>query len=180
MADHDVESRQRFAVRGVDGEPGGVADDVEAGVGGLPLLAEPGPQQAVDLHAAVEFLAEVLTAGVGDAYAQRQFEHGVGAGPVHGADEDVGYQWLAVGAQVVQESGVEEGGDGGALREVAGLPGVQGQRDGTGRAIGGRREPVRQLCGGDGAAAFRPGRVGGQDGGVDGHPVQREGAVQLG
>ena len=55
---------------GVDGEPGGVADDVEAGVGGLPLLGEAGAEQPVDLDAAVEFLAEVLTTGVGDAYAR--------------------------------------------------------------------------------------------------------------
>lgn len=115
------------SVRGVDGDPGGVADDVEGGVGGLPLLGEAGAEQPVHLDAAVEFLAEVLAAGVGDAQAQGELEHRGGARAVDGADGGGGVPGLAVRAQVVQKSRVAEGGDGGALEQVAGLPGVQGK-----------------------------------------------------
>lgn len=37
-----------------------------------------------------------------------------------------------------------------------------------------------ELGGGDGTAAFGPGRVGGKDRGVDSEPVQGKGAAQLG
>ena len=47
---------------------------------------------------------------------------------------------VAVGAEVVQESGVAEGGDVRAVGEFAGLPGVQGQGDG---AVG-ERQAVRR------------------------------------
>ncbi len=180
VAQHGVESGDGGAVRGVDGDPGGVAHDVEAGVGRLPLFRESGAEQPVYLDTAVEFLAEVLAAGVGDAQAQGELEHRGGAGAVDGADGGGGVPGLAVRAQVVQEPGVAEGGDGGALEQVAGLPGVQGK---GGRAVGQREpggEPAEEPGGGDGAAAFGPGGVGGEGGGFDGEPVQGEGAVQFG
>ena len=60
--------------------------------------------------------------------------------------EEVGYQSLAVRTEVAQQSGVEQRGDGGALDDVAGLPGVQGQRGGAGREFeAGAGEPARQL-----------------------------------
>lgn len=75
-------------------------------------------------------------------------------------------------AQVVQEPRVVEGGDGGALEQVAGLPGVQGKRGGAGgqREPGG--EPAEELGCGDGAAALGPGRFAGEGGGFDREPVQ--------
>lgn len=125
VAQQGVESGYGGAVRGVHGDPGGVADDVEAGVDRLPLLGQAGAEQPVDLDAPVQFLAEVLTAGVGDAQAQGELEHRGGARTVDGADGGGGVPGFAVRAQVVQEPCVAEGGDGGALEQVAGLPGVQ-------------------------------------------------------
>ncbi len=180
MAQHDVESGDGSAVRGVDGDPGGVAHDVEAGVGRLPLFRETGAEQPVHLDAAVEFLAEVLTTGVGDAQAEGELEHRGGTGAEDGAHGGGGVPGLAVGADVVQESGIAEGGDGGALEQVAGLPGVQGKGGG---AVGQREswgDPAEEPGGGHRAAAFGPGGVGGEDGGGDGEPVQREGAVEFG
>ena len=49
MPDHHVESGHRVAVRCVDGEPGRVADDVEPGVCGPPLLGQAAAQQTVVL-----------------------------------------------------------------------------------------------------------------------------------
>ncbi len=87
----------------------------------------------------------------------------------------------AAGAEVVQQAGVAEGGDVRAIGEFACLPGVQGQGDG---AVGEREdvsgEAGGELLGGDGLAAFGPGGVGGEDGAVHGHPVEREGAAQFG
>lgn len=82
--------------------------------------------------------------------------------------------------EVVQEPRVEEGGDGGALEEVAGLPGVQGKGGGAVGDAESGGEPAEQPFGGDETAAFGPGRVGGEDGGVHRGPVQGEGAVELG
>lgn len=96
-------------------------------MGGLPLFREAGAEQPVHLDAAVEFLAEVLAAGVGDAQAQGELEHRGGAGAVDGADGGGGVPRVPVRAQVVQESGVAKGGDGGAPEQVAGLPGVKGK-----------------------------------------------------
>ncbi len=180
VADHDVEAGDGGAVRGVDGQPGGVADDVEARMGGLPLVDEAGPEQPVDLDAAVELLAEVLAAGVGDAQAEGELEHGRGAGAVHGADGGGGVPGGAVGAEVVEEAAVEEGADVGTVAEFAGLPGVEGQGHGAGGNRESLREAVGELFGGDGPALFGPGGVGGQEGGVDGEPVEGEGAVQFG
>lgn len=142
MAQEGVEAGDGGAVRGVDGDPGGVAHDVEAGVGGLPLLGEAGAQQAVDLHPAVEFLAEVLAAGVGDAQTQGELEHRGGARAVDGADGGGGVPGVTEGAQVVEEAGIEQGCDGGALEEFAGLPGVEGQGvKPSGRGIPGASRP---------------------------------------
>lgn len=86
----------------------------------------------------------------------------------------------AVQSEVVQQAGVEEGPDVGAVQELAGLPGVQGQGGGA----GGEREPFGEAGGelfrGDVTALFGPGGVGGQDGGVDGDPVEGESAVEFG
>ena len=49
-------------------------------------VGEPAAEQPVDLDASVEFLAEVLTTGVGDAYAEGELEHDGGTGPVDGPD----------------------------------------------------------------------------------------------
>lgn len=128
VPDHHVQAYHRFAVRAVDGEPGRVADDVESGVGRLPLLGEPGAQQSVDLDAAVEFLTEVLPTGVGDAQAERELQHGRRIGPVERTDGGGGVPGGAVRAEVTQKAGVEEGRGLGAVLEFARLPGVQGQR----------------------------------------------------
>lgn len=180
VAQHDVEAGNGFALGGVDREPGGVPDDVESGVDGVPLPGESGAQQPVDLHAAVEFLAEVLPAGVGDAYAEGEFQHEVDAGPLHGAHRGGGVPALAVRAEVVQQAGVGEGGDFGPHRQFAGLPGVERDR----RGVRGDAQAVgvagHEFRGGDRPAVVGPRRVGGQDGPVDGHPVEREGAVRLG
>lgn len=173
MPDHHVEADHRGPVQRVDGQPGWVADDVEVRVFGVPLLGEAGAQQTVDLDAAVQFLAEVLPPGVGDAQRQRQLEHGGGAGTVNGTDGGGGVPRRAVRAEVAEETGVEEGGYFTAVPGLAQLPGVQrqgrpafGQRQlGTGQAGG-------QQWGGDRAAAFGPGGVGSEDGGSDGEPVQ--------
>lgn len=141
MAQHDVEAGYGFAVGGVDREPCGVTHDVEAGVGGLPLLAEAGAEQPVHLDTAVEFLAEILTTGVRDAYAERELEHGRGAGAVHGADRGGGVPGPSVGTQVVQETSVEKDCDGRAVCQFAGLPGCSG----SGTVLSGsRRSPQRR------------------------------------
>jgi hypothetical protein len=70
VPDHHVQSRHGQAVRVVHGEPGRVTDDVEARVGRAPPAGEAGAQQPVHLDAPVEFLAQVLAAGVGDAQGQ--------------------------------------------------------------------------------------------------------------
>lgn len=146
----------------------------------MPLPGESGAQQPVDLHAAVEFLAEVLPAGVGDAYAEGELQHEVDAGPPDGAHRGGGVPALAVRAEVVQQAGVGEGGDFGPHRQFACLPGVERDRRGVcgdAKALGVAGHEFR---GRDRAAVVGPGRVGGQDGPVDGHPVEREGAVRLG
>lgn len=180
MAEHHVEAPDGFAVQAVDGQPGGVADDVEARMGGVPLRGEPAAEQPVDLHSAVELLAEVLPAGVGDADAEGELEHHLGAGPVHGADGGGGVPAFAVRSQVVEESGVEQGGHFGTVPEFTGLPGVERNRCG----VVGEAQPLGvggdQLRGRHRTASVGPGGFGGQDGPVDGHPVQREGAVRLG
>ncbi len=180
VAQQGVESGHGGSVRGVHGDPGGVADDVEGGVGRLPLLGEAGAEQPVHLDAAVEFLAEVLAAGVGDAQAQGELEHRGRARAVDGANGGGGVPGLAVRAQVVQKSRVMEGGDGGALEQVAGLPGVQGKGGG---AVG-QREPggesAEELWGGHGAAALGPGRFAREGRGFDREPVQGEGTVEFG
>jgi hypothetical protein len=181
VADHHVKSGQGVAVLVVDGDPGRVADDVEAGVRCAPLLAEAAAQQAVHLDAPVEFLAEVLPPGVGDAQAQRQLEHRGGARAVDGADGGGGVPGRAVGAEVPEESGAQQGGRLGAVPDLARLPGVQRQ---CGEAPGQREvragEPFGEPVGGQGPAAFRPCRVGRAHRGRDREPVQREGAAQLG
>ncbi len=180
MTEQGVEAGDGGAVRGVHGHPGGVADDVEAGVGRLPLLGEAGAEQPVHLHASVEFLAEVLAAGVGDAQAQGELQHRGGARPVDGADGGGRVPGLSVRAQVVQESRVAEGGDAGALEEFAGLPGMQGKGGGV---VGQRKtggEPAEELRRGDGAAALGPCGFGGECGGIDREPVQGKGAVEFG
>ena len=100
--------------------------------------ARPAAQQPVHLDAAVEFLAEVLPAGVGDAQAERELEHRGGAGAVDGADGGGGVPGVAVRAEVVQQSGVEQGGDVRAVPELAGLPGVQRAGARCRRAAAGR------------------------------------------
>lgn len=131
MAHHDIETGDGFAVRRVDGEPCGVADDVEAGVDGVPLRGEPAAEQPVDLHPSVEFLAEVLTTGVGDAYAEGELEHDVGTGLVDGPDGGGGVPALAVRSQVVEELRIEQRRDFGPVAQFAGLPGVERNRCGV-------------------------------------------------
>lgn len=180
MAQHHVEARDGLSVRAVDGEPGGVADDVEARVDGVPLRSESAAEQPVDLYSAVEFLAEVLTTGVGDADTEGELEHDLGTWLMHGTDGRGGVPVLPVRSQVVKESGVEQGDHFGPVAEFAGLPGVERNRCGV---VG---EPHSSGVGGDqfrgryGTPSVGPGGVRGQHGPVDGHPVQREGAVQLG
>jgi hypothetical protein len=180
VPDHDVKSRHGGAVRSVDGEPGRIADDVEAGVRGPPFLGEAAAQQAMDLDTPVQFLAQVLPAGVGDAQAQRQLEHGGRAGAVDGAHGGGGVPGRAVGTEVAQQSRLEQGGRARAMPCLAQLPGVQRQ---GGVSIGQRQtgsgDPGREQAGGDGPAALGPGRVGGEYGTGDRHPVQGEGASQL-
>ncbi len=179
VAEHHVEPRDGDALGVVHGEPGRVPDDVEAGVLPLPARGEAGRQQPVDLDAPVQFLAEVLPAGVGDAYAEGELEHDPRPGPVHGADGGSGVPVLAVRAEVVDQTGLGEGADLGAVEQVGGLPGVYGDGDGA----GGRAQPCgvrgEQLLGG-GRAVLGPGGVGGGQRPVDGEPVEREGAVDLG
>ncbi|GAA3295029.1 hypothetical protein GCM10020295_21140 [Streptomyces cinereospinus] len=83
--------------------------------------------------------------------------------------------------EVPEQSGVEQGGDVGAVQELAHLPGVHGQ---CGAAVGegqvGSGQAGGEPGGGDGTAAFGPGGVGGEYGGSDGQPMQGEGTAQLG
>lgn len=180
VAEHDIESGDGPALRSVDGEPGRVADDVEAGMGGVPLRGESAAEQPVHLHSTVEFLAEVLTTGVGDAYAEGELEHDVGAGLMNGPDGGRGVPVLAVWTEVVEEVLIEQGGDFGPVAQFACLPGVERNRCGVPGQVQSLRVPRDQILGRYGPAAFRPGGLRGQHGPVDGHPVQREGAVQLG
>lgn len=127
MPDHHVDSGDGTAVGPVDGEPGRVTDDVEGRVGRLPLLGQAAAQEPVHLDTAVEFLAEVLAAGVGDAQAQRELEHGGGAGAMDGAYGGGGIPGGAVGAQVLEQSGIEQRGGLGAVPDLAELPGCSGR-----------------------------------------------------
>ncbi|CAM5271321.1 hypothetical protein SALBM311S_07802 [Streptomyces alboniger] len=87
----------------------------------------------------------------------------------------------AVGAEVLEEPCLEQGRCLGAMPDLAQLPRVQRQGH---VAFGQRQTWSREACGElgrwDGAAALGPGRVGGEYGGSDGQPMQREGAAQLG
>lgn len=181
VADHHVEARHGVAVRVVHREPGRVADDVEARVGGLPLFGEAAAQQPVDLDTAVEFLTEVLPAGVGDAQAQRELQHRGGIGAVQGAYGGGGVPRGAMRAEVQEQSGVQKFRRIRAVADLADLPGVHRQRGvSVGQPQSGTGEPGGELLCGHEAASLRPGRVGGERGGGDGHPVQGEGAAQLG
>ncbi len=181
VADHHVQSAQWGAVGIVDSQPGRVAHDVEARMHGMPLLRESAAEETVDFDAPVEFLTEVLAAGVGDTQAQRQLEHRGGSGSVDGSYGGGGPPGSAVSAEVTEQSRVQQGSRLRMVPDLARLPGVQGQKDvpvrqrqaGTGQACG---EPG----GGDRAAALGPGGVGGEYGGSDSHPVQGEGTAQLG
>ncbi len=126
VAEHRVEPGDGGALGVVDGEPGWIADDVEAGVRALPLLGESGGQEAVDLDAPVELLAEVLPAGVGDAYAEESLSMTRAPGRCTVRMEEVGCQGSPCGAEVVEEAGLGEGADLGAVDQVGGLPGWTG------------------------------------------------------
>ncbi len=146
-----------------------------------PLLCEAAAQQAVDFDAAVEFLTEVLPAGVGDGQAQRQLQHGGRAGAVERAYGRGGVPRGAMRSEVPEQAGVQQFRRLGAVADLADLPGVHGQ---CGVPVGQRQpgagEPGGELLGRHGAAAIGPGRVSGEYGGGDGHPVQRKGAARLG
>lgn len=82
--------------------------------------------------------------------------------------------------EIVEQAGVEERAYGGAVRQLACLPGVERQWHGVigeGQVSG---ETGGELLRVDGAALLGPGRVGGEHGPVDGHPVEGEGAAQFG
>lgn len=182
MPDHHVEAGDGAAVRVVDGEPGRVADDVEARVGGLPLFGQPAAQQPVHLDTPVEFLAEVLAPGVGDAQPQRELQHRGSARAMDGAYGGGGVPGGAMSAEVAQQTGFEQSRGLRAVPGLADLPGVQGQ----GRVAVGQRERqcgADELCGellgADGAPALGPGGVRGEYGVGHREPVQREGAAQL-
>ncbi len=180
VPDHHVEAGHGAAVRVVDGEPGRVADDVEARVRGLPLLGQSAAQQPVHLDAPVEFLAEVLAPGVGDAQPQRELQHRGGARAVDGAYGGGGVPGGAVGAEVAEQTGLEQGRDLRAVAGLADLPGVQREgRVAVGQRQCGADELRGELLGADGAAALGPGGVRGEYGGGHRQPVQREGAAQL-
>lgn len=86
----------------------------------------------------------------------------------------------AVRAQVVHESGVEEGGDLGTVHQFPGLPGVEWDRCG----VCGERQalgvPGHEFGRRYRTALVGPCGVGCQYGPVDSHPVEGKGAVQLG
>lgn len=86
-----------------------------------------------------------------------------------------------MGAQVLEQSGIEQRGGLGAVPDLAELPGVQREgRAAVGQRKFGAGQASGELGGDDGPAAFGPGRVGGKDRGVDSEPVQGKGAAQLG
>ena len=93
----------------------------------LPLRGQAAAQEPVDLDTAVEFLAEVLTAGVGDAQAQRELEHGGGAGAMDGSYGGGRVPGRAVGAEVLEQSGIEQGGGFGAVRTSRSCQGCRGR-----------------------------------------------------
>ncbi len=176
LAQHGVQTVRVAEAPEVDTDPGRVADDVEAGVRGAPLGAEAGLQQPVHLDAPEQFLAEVLPAGVGDPQPERELEHPRCAGPADRPDGRGRVPQLALRAQVVQPTGGEQLGHGGAQGEFAGLPGVQRQRGGAGWQQARLAEKLLGQLVGSGVHR----RVGGEQCAVHGVPVQPEGAVQLG
>ncbi|MGX1314913.1 hypothetical protein RKD24_005032 [Streptomyces calvus] len=84
-------------------------------------------------------------------------------------------------AEVAEQPGVQQGGELGAVADLAELPGVYGKgHEPVRQGQFGSGEPCREQGRGDSASALRPGGVGGEQGGSDSHPVQGEGTAQLG
>ena len=104
-----------------------------------------------------------------------------GASAVDGADGGGGVPGVAVGPRSWRRPASSRAATAGRCRSSRACQGCSGSGTvSVGQSETGTGEACGELLGRDGAAALGPGGVGGEDGAVDGHPVQREGATQLG